>query len=88
MLNSIIREGKPRKVLGVACQKEAEDGIKAMNECEVEPIVEPLTTGGCSETNLNIESFKEKLINSIQKKKDIMIKKKINGTYNSANQLI
>jgi hypothetical protein len=62
VLPKIIKEyGKPRRVLGVACDREIEQGEALMGAVGIESHTLGLTKDGCSETSVDLSEYRKTL---------------------------
>ncbi|MBW2977773.1 DUF116 domain-containing protein [Candidatus Woesearchaeota archaeon] len=61
----LVKEGKPKKVLGIACSTELEEGNRLMSKIGVQSKTLHLLKEGCSETLVNLDLYKEILRNYV-----------------------
>ena len=58
---NFVKEKRPKAIVAVACEKELHEGVKALAEAEISPLIViiPLLKDGCLDTEVDVEGALE-----------------------------
>jgi len=64
----LVKEQRPKAIVGISCYFEGEQGFKVMKETDIAVQFIPLTRDGCNDTDADFEEI-EKLLTAIKNEK-------------------